>query len=280
MSRIVIRSAFILTMVCANSASHAESIGVNFTATRFGGGPYPILASETAGLVPQINWNNSTPLGNGSTTDIASPVPGQLVDNTGANSGAQIVWANGNAEVNSSGGNTTPNERLYRGLVEGSFFTLPSPQLTVTVAQIPYAQYDVYAYLAGFSFDATSSVRIGSERYYYIQSSNFTTDGFIQATATSPQGAPLATYAVFRGLQSSSFNLEIIKETGNRPAIAGLQIVRVPEPGTLLLSLLAFGGYIMSPSRRGLFNNQHYTGGINRSWRMEEPLLRVTPSAS
>jgi hypothetical protein len=252
MSCVSIRSAFVLAIVCANSVAHAESIGVNFTATRFGGGPYPILPAETAGLVPQINWNNSNPLGNGSTSDIASPVPSRLVDNAGADSGAQIVWFNGNAEVNSSGGNTTPNERLYRGLVEGSFFTLPSPQLTVTVSQIPYAQYDVYAYLAGFSFDATSSVRIGNERYYYIQSSNFTTDGFIQATATSPQGAPLATYAIFRGLQSSSFNLEIIKETGNRPAIAGLQIVRVPEPGTLLLSLLAFGGYITRRSRRDL----------------------------
>ena len=162
------------------------------------------------------------------------------------------MWFNGNAEVNSSGGNTTPNERLYRGLVEGSFFNLPSPQLTVTVSQIPYAQYDVYAYLAGFSFPATSSVRIGNERYYYVQSSNFTTDGFVQATATSPQGAPLATYAIFRGLQGSSFNLGIIKESGNRPAIAGLQIVAVPEPATLLLLLLALGGTMVSARSRHL----------------------------
>jgi hypothetical protein len=252
MTRIVALTALIAALACANPVALADSIGVNFTATRFGGGPYPILSTETAGLVPQINWNNSNPLGNGSTSDIASPAPGRIVDNTGADSGAQIVWFNGNAEVNSSGGNTTPNERLYRGLVEGSFFNLPSPQLTVTVSQIPYAQYDVYAYLAGFSFPATSSVRIGNERYYYVQSSNFTTDGFIQATATSPQGAPLATYAIFRGLQGSSFNLEIIKESGNRPAIAGLQIVAVPEPATLLLLLLALGGTMVSARSRHL----------------------------
>jgi len=30
----------------------ADSIGMNFTATRFGGGPYPILPHESAGLVP------------------------------------------------------------------------------------------------------------------------------------------------------------------------------------------------------------------------------------
>jgi hypothetical protein len=242
MSRTITLAALVIATVWASSIVHAKSIGVNFTATRFGGGPYPILASEIAGLVPQMNWNNSTPVANGSTSDIAGPLPGRLADNAGADSGAQIMWFNANAEVNSDGGNVTPNERLYRGLVEGSFFTLPSPQLTVSVSQIPYGRYDVYAYLAGFTFDATSSVRIGAERYYYVQSSNFTTDGFIQATATSPQGAALATYAVFRDLQSNSFNLEIIKESGNRPAIAGLQIVRVPEPSTLLLLVLGVTG--------------------------------------
>ena len=250
------RIALFLLLV-ASSASNlattqAESIGVNFTATRFGGGPFPILSNESAGLVAQVNWNNSVPTGNGTTADIASPSPGHLVNNSGVDTGAQISWINGNAEVNTSGGNTTPDERLYRGVAEGSSFNLPSPQLTVTVSQIPYAQYDVYAYLAGFQFSATSSVRIGSERYYYVQSSNFTADDFIQATATSPQGARLATYAVFRGLQGSSFNLEIIKETGNRPGIAGFQIVRVPEPSAIFLSLLAVVGFLMRPKRSRL----------------------------
>ena len=62
----------------------ATSIGVNFTATSFGGGPYPILPNESAGIVPQQNWNNTNPVANGLTADIASPVAGNVVDSTGA----------------------------------------------------------------------------------------------------------------------------------------------------------------------------------------------------
>ena len=112
---------------------------------------------------------------------------------------------------------------------------------------MPYAEYDVIVYLAGFSFDAESSIKLGGEEYFYIQSSNFTLDGFIQATATTYEDRTLATYAVFSGLTSDSFTLESIKRGGNRPAIAGFQIVAIPEPGSLALMaigcvvLIAFG---------------------------------------
>ncbi len=231
-------SVLIVAVACAARVEGA-SIGMNFTATRFGGGPYPILPSETAGLVPQTNWNNSNPVANGSTADIASPLAGKLVNNTGADSGASIQWFNANAEVNSSGGNTTPNERLYRGTVEGDFFAPPDPQLAVSVSNIPYGQYDVIAYLAGFSFSTTASVQLGAQEFYYIQSSDFTTDGFIRATATSLGTATLATYAEFDNLTGSSFTITLNKLDGNRPAIAGLEIVSVPEPSGLSLAAIA-----------------------------------------
>ena len=235
-----------LTFVLSGTA-YAASIGVNFTATRFGGGPYPILPHETAGLVPQVNWNNSNPAGNGTTATIASPMPGKLVNNSGVDSGATIAWFNGNAEVNSDGGNTTPNERLYRGLAEGSAFMPPSPQLTVSMSNIPYAKYNVIAYLIGFGFDADSSVKLGTQEYYYIQSDNFTVDGFKKATATTFATRTLATYAIFENLTSSSFSMELIKRGGNRPGIGGLQVVAVPEPaswvmlaaGTVALTIIA-----------------------------------------
>jgi len=103
---------------------------------------------------------------NGSTADISGPLAGKLVDNTGVDSGAQITWFNANAEVNSDGGNTTPNERLYRGTVEGSFFLLPSPQLSVTVSNIPYAHYEVIAYLGSFGFGGEGSAKLGSQEFY------------------------------------------------------------------------------------------------------------------
>lgn len=224
-----------LLAISLTSISHAASIGINFTATRFGGGPYPILPHETAGLVPQQNWNNSTPTGNGNTADISSPVPGSIVDSSGSATPLQIEWFNGNDEVNTDGGLTTPDERLYRGIVEGEWFAPPSPQLAISVTNVPYPEYKVIVYLATFGFGATTSIQLGDEEYYLIQSSDFTTDGFIEATATSLETATLATYAVFDGLTDSSFEITLNKRGGNRPGIGGFQIVAVPEPSSAVL---------------------------------------------
>ncbi len=212
----------------------ATSIGVNFTATSFGGGPYPILPNEAAGLVPQQNWNNTNPVANGLTSDIASPVAGSVVDSTGAATGANVVWLNVNSQVNSSGGNTTPDERLYRGTIEG--LGNGRPPLEVAMFDVPYAKYDVIAYLAGFSFQADASVKLGNEQFYYVQSSNFTTDGFIKATATTQATQTLATYAEFDNLTGNTFTLQIFTTGGNRGSIAGFEVVSVPEPASYLLA--------------------------------------------
>lgn len=245
MLRSLVRFVSCAILLSSIAPAQADSIGMNFTATRFGGGPYPILPNEVAGLVPQINWNNSNPVANGSTADISLPLAGKLVGNAGVDSGAQITWFNANAEVNSDGGNTTPNERLYRGTVEGSAFMLPSPQLGITVSNIPYAHYEVIAYLGSFGFGGEGGAKLGTQEFYYIQSANFTVDGFIQATATTYADRTLATYAVFTNLTDPSFTLEIIKRGGNRPGIAGLQIVEVPEPSTCLLAMLGLVGLLV-----------------------------------
>jgi hypothetical protein len=181
-----------------------------------------------AGFVPQSNWNNVLPPApTGGTVNINSPVAGSMVDNQGNVISAQVSWINANAEVNSDTGNTTPNERLYRGLLEG-----PSVQqtnhLTVTASSIPYATYNLIVYLEGFGFDADASVKVGGQ-------------------ATTFATRTLATYAEFDGLTSPSVAIEMITQAGNRVGIAGFQVVGVPEPSTWALlatgsvALLAFG---------------------------------------
>jgi hypothetical protein len=115
--------------------------------------------------------------------------------------------------------------------LRATFLPPPDPQIGITFAHVPYPRYNVIACLARFEFPATSSVQIGGQEFFCVQSSNFTTDGFIRATATSLATAKLAAYAVFEGLISDSFTITVNKRDGNRPAIAGVQIVRVPEPG-------------------------------------------------
>jgi hypothetical protein len=229
----------------------ANSIGVNFTATSFGGGPFPILPNESAGIVPQINWNNTNPLANGLTLDIASPVVGAVVDNTGAVTGANVVWLNGNSQVNSSGGNATPDERLYRGTIEG--LGVGNPPLQVAMFDVPYDHYNVIAYLAGFTFPANASIKLGSEQFYYVQSSNFTTDGFIQATATTQATQTVATYAEFDNLTGNSFVMQIFTTSGNRGSIVGFQVIEVPEPSGWLLAAAGGAAFaaIVRKNRRG-----------------------------
>ena len=240
--------AAIMLCACVQFAVPAEAdmIGMNFTATRFGGGPYPILPHESAGFVPQVNWNNSNPVGNGTEADVSGPIPGKLSDDSGVDSGASIVWSNANAEVNSDGGNTTPDERLFRGLIEGTSSTSPSAQLAFEVSNIPYEHYDVYAYLARFSFGNTASAKIGSEEYFFEPTTNFTVDGYVRATATTVAGTSLASYALFEDLTGDSFVLNVIKQSGNRAGLAGLQIVNrgssVPEPSTYVMGVLALAG--------------------------------------
>jgi len=225
-----------LCVVLTALAEGQASVAVNFTATSWGGGPYPLLSNETAGIVPQTYWNNTNALPAGVTADMQGPLPGRLADSAGLDSGATIVWS-AEKQCGTDGGTATPNERLYKGVIEGSWWT--GSGLSVTVSQIPYAKYDVYAYLAGFGFDCTAIARIGSQEVFYIQSSDFTTDGLIRATATSLGEATLATYARFEDLEDGSFTLDLIKQAGNRPALAGLQIVPVPEPATGSLLALA-----------------------------------------
>ncbi len=125
--------------------------------------------------------------------DIASPVPGELVDNTGAATNANAVWLNANSQVDSNGGNTNPNERLYRGTIEG--LGQGNPPLEVAMFDVPYKTYDVIAYLAGFGFQTDASITLGTGQSSITTSSqaNFTTDGFIKATAITQATQTLAT---------------------------------------------------------------------------------------
>lgn len=241
------KPAWFVACLCVASAEALAggSIGINFTATSFGGGPFELAPGDVAGVAPQANWNNTSPVEAGGNAEVVSPISGTLVDHTGAATGTTVAWL-ADKQVNSDGNTDTPDERLFRGTIEG-FFITGGTELEVTVSNVPYAKYDVIAYLMGFGFDTDASAHIGDQSYFYVQSSDFTTDGYIQATATTEAGATLATYAVFTGLTGSEFTLELFKTDGNRASLAGLQVVEVPEPSGV--ALLALSGLVVI--RRG-----------------------------
>jgi hypothetical protein len=81
------------------SVAKSAGIGVDFYGMGGGGGTLQsqMSATETAGVVPLSNWNSFAPVGQatgGTPGSQATPQP--LVDNSGAASGASVVWTANN----------------------------------------------------------------------------------------------------------------------------------------------------------------------------------------
>lgn len=115
-------------------------IGIDFT----GSNPTAMAAAETAGVVPQANWNNAAGAAR------TSPLP--LVDAAGAATAATATWsANGAWAVPIT--DAAGNLRLMRGYLD----TNSSSMSTVTVSGLPAGAYDVYVYADGDNREYTRS---------------------------------------------------------------------------------------------------------------------------
>ncbi len=110
--------------------------------------------------------------------------------------------------------------------------------VTINLAEIPYAQYDIYIYLSADTADREGYVTDTASTYFFRTYGSNAISGdnavFIQATETSDLGTnALATYARFSNLTGSSQSLSVFA-AGNG-GIAGIQVVQVPEPSAAIL---------------------------------------------
>ncbi len=217
-----------LGLVAAHPAAAAPSLGINLGDQ---GTPATHLnADQSAGVVPQVNWNN---YGNTS----GSGTLGALVDSAGAATkvtGSQTsvayytdVNGDGNPTVNTANGDEILNN--------GGQYTGPA----ITISNIPYAKYTVYVYTLldhSSTFSVTMTPSGGTARtvfgttpapgatnyedgaakgYTYIAAA-----GTTQATANTG-----ADYAVFTGLTGSSFTVAVANLGAYNAALDGIQIV-------------------------------------------------------
>jgi hypothetical protein len=118
----------------------APSIGINFV----GSGVVAMGASESAGMVAKINWNNAT--GAVRTTPLA------LVSETGTATGATVTW-NASGVWNTAITDQVGNRRMMKGYLT----TSATSATTVTVAGLPAATYDVYVFVDGANGGASRS---------------------------------------------------------------------------------------------------------------------------
>jgi hypothetical protein len=213
-------------------------------------GTIPTNSTSFAGVVSVANWNNSYP---GTTTPptVVSPTI-NLIDNSGVVTTMDIYFSGiGQYRILSShpgnDGDGTYNKELLNGYVD----MLDGNPVTVSLAQIPYSNYDIYIYLSADVANREGYVSDdGGLTYYFRTLGSAAITGsnasLIQATETSDLGTnAAATYARFSNLTGSSQSLSVYA-LGNG-GIAGIQVVQVPEPSAALLGSL---GMLMLLRRR------------------------------
>ncbi len=193
------------------------AIGIKFV----GSSPAIMAASESAGVVPQANWNNAA--------GAASSAPFYLVDNAGTATTANVTWA-------AHGAWMTPiadqpgNARLMKGYLDTSSTSVT----TVMVAGLPQGSYDVYVYTDGDNrvYTRTAAYQLTGPGLAQttvnltdVASTNFS-GTFTEAAGTS------GNYVKF-SITGTAFTLTATPGTSTnatlRAPVNAIQIVRVPN---------------------------------------------------
>jgi hypothetical protein len=245
----------LLIVLALASSAQAGSFGVNFHPND-GDSSRILLPTDVAGApgVAQANWNNMTggDGGNGGmdvtlgtvVDDTGAVLPGVTVNAYGIQ-GSQTIrgfWTSSSPWGFSGGDNN-----LHVGMI------WPQPQ--ITIANIPYAHYDVYAYVGaganGGEGSATASVAPGGtgsvdpNTYYY--DFEWLNGNYVQATSTvltdPTNDLPNSNFLVFRNNTTDQFRMQWDVHGGSWTGITGFQVVEVaatvPEPASATLIALA-----------------------------------------
>jgi hypothetical protein len=232
--------SFVALSISTALASAASSLSVNFSendANQVFAGNQNIgpLATNSS------NWNNTSPAAVRTGTLATGSLNTPLVDDTGAATTATLTWASSNPWYNSDGTADDQHMMAVGYLDDGG------SGISITVTNIPYAQYRVYGLLASdqgagdtyttLDFQVNGSPVLGgtATAYKSIEASNTAEGAYWTQVTTSDVGNYWLT-----GTQTSS-TLTITAPTRNgeqRASISGFVIEQVPEPAATLLGCL------------------------------------------
>jgi len=199
-----------------------------------------IPTSGTAGVVPAINWNLTGAGGSAG-----------LLDNSGASTGTTLALAGGFGTWGIGGAVQDPNGTYNNAIFDGYYNSVGS---TLTLGSIPFANYDIYVYFSSDAVGRTGTISDGATTYSFSTDTRAKVDAhsnfvFAQTTDTG-LSHPSADYAVFSGLTGASETLTIANASDGM-GFAGIQIVAVPEPGTMALAALG-GASLLFWRRRSI----------------------------
>jgi MYXO-CTERM domain-containing protein len=243
----------VLLLASASPAQAPPSIGLNFSGSQTTGTAHDLAPTESAGVVPQTNWNNilnplQTPA-MGDTTNVTGPMAGVVVNSAGAATAVTFTFSASNSWSVSTA-NTTGDAQLHNGYLDSTNDPVPNNPTTVTVNNLPFTvPYTVYAYVGSDGNGRSGHATVGNQTFYYLTNTN-PFGGHVQATATDLASAANATYVQFDNVTGSSFTLTNIRDSNN-VGLHAIQIVPVPEPTSQLLAAsFALGGLAAWRRRR------------------------------
>ncbi|MGJ8696890.1 MAG: hypothetical protein ACSHYF_11260 [Verrucomicrobiaceae bacterium] len=198
---------------------NAQQIGINLGSNRADSALDP---TDSAGAVPQENWNN---------TGGANGGPLALVDSLGDATTAEVTWAT-DEEWSVGGTPADANGKLLNGFVSEN--NNDGSQITIT--GIPFQLYDLYVYV---SHDrANEDVILGETNGLFADFTAIENDTDITAAVTFEEqavsGEGTGNYVLFTGLTATDIEVVLSAIDTNNPAgsidrnaISGIQIVNV-----------------------------------------------------
>jgi hypothetical protein len=199
-----------------------------------------IPTTGTAGVVAATNWNLTGDSGSLS-----------LNYNDGNSSGTSLSLSGGFGAWGIGGVGAPDGDGTYNKAIFDGYYNSFSSSLTL--GNIPYANYNVLVYFSSDADGRTGTISDGTTTYSFSTMAVSATAGgnalFAQTTDTG-LGNPSADYAIFSGLTGGSQTFTIDSNPDNGMGIAGVQIVAVPEPSTVALTMMGGIGLHLMLSRR------------------------------
>lgn len=176
----------------------------------------------TAGVEPAMNWNETRPEDTGGSS---------LNYDDGTASGVTLSVAGGFGAWG-IGGATSPdaNGTYNKAVFDGYYNSIGS---TLTLSSIPYAAYNIIAYISSDQDGRTGTVSDGSTTFSFSTNARSMVDNdpsmtLIQTIDTG-LGYPSANYAVFSNLTGANQTLTIANASDGM-GFAGIQIVEAVTP--------------------------------------------------
>ncbi len=202
------------------------AIGINFVALDSPDGR--VASNHPAGRIPQIHWNNTTPLRSwsrpsGSHADIATPVAGAIVNGGGAVvPGLSLAW------TSDSAGGSYNSGSAERQLMDGFLRASSSTPATVTLQGIPFASYHVFAYVGGGYDGQRASVAIAGDAASARPFRTYSAapqDRWVEIKASAAIPEPYANLAHYPARSGPDLTIETVNVDGWSVGIHALQIV-------------------------------------------------------